>query len=730
VKWTALFLAIGIAVAPSAAFCRGPVDECKTLTHHGKSKEAQRCFASLLQSGDPYLRAEGYWGLERYEEANEQFREAKRDQPKSAQVDVEWGRLFLARFNKAEAANLFQEAIAIDPNYAPAYLGMARVAAESYSKKAVEFAHQALQHDPKLVEAQELLSYLALEDDNSQLAMEEARKALDISAEALDAMAVLASVDWLNDKPQSPWIDRALRINPIYGEAYATGAHFFVINRRYEEGIRSYRKAIELNPGLWEAHSQLGINLMRLGLNDEAKQQLEQSYAAGYRNAETVNSLRLLDSLKNYNTYRGTNTTVILEKREADLLRPYVQDELEHALNAYAKKYKTALPGPIRLEVYPNHDDFVVRTLGLPGQGGLLGVTFGTTVAMDSPSARPPGGFNWGSTLWHELSHVYVLSMTQHRVPRWFTEGLAVHEESAKEQDWGDRMTPEIVKALQKKQLLPVLELDRGFVRPEYPTQVIVSYFEAGKICDYIAQKWGDDALLGMIHSYAARKTTADAIRENLHLEPQALDREFSTWLEAQTKRTVERFDDWKKRLDESHAAWKAGKRKEAIQTALAIRDDYPDYVGGGSVYELLADAYVAEGDKKAAAAQLEAYREKGGTNPAALKSLAAIQAESGDSKGAEYTWGKLIYIYPEDEELHRKLGALRLRKGDAKAAVVEYRALLALHPSDTAQSHFDLAQALEAAGRNNEAKDEVLLALEAAPDFKPAQRLLLELNK
>ena len=62
--------------------------------------------------------------------------------------------------------------------------------------------------------------------------------------EALDGMAVLASIDWLNDKPQSEWMDRILKVNPVYGEAYATGAHFFVINRRYEEGIEYYRKAL------------------------------------------------------------------------------------------------------------------------------------------------------------------------------------------------------------------------------------------------------------------------------------------------------------------------------------------------------------------------------------------------------------------------------------------------------------------------------------------------------
>ena len=54
-------------------------------------------------------------------------------------------------------------------------------------------------------------------------------------------------------------------INPVYGEAYATAAHFFVINRRYDEGVAFYRKALALNPDLWDARSELGLNLMRLG---------------------------------------------------------------------------------------------------------------------------------------------------------------------------------------------------------------------------------------------------------------------------------------------------------------------------------------------------------------------------------------------------------------------------------------------------------------------------------
>ncbi len=128
-------------------------------------------------------------------------------------------------------------------------LGMARVAAEGYGKKAVDFAHEALRQDPKFVEAHEFLAFLALEDERSKLAAEEAQKALGIVTGSLGWHG-RSGVNGLVEggRRKSQWIRKVLQINPNYGEAYATGAHFLVINRRYEEGIRLYRKALELDP--------------------------------------------------------------------------------------------------------------------------------------------------------------------------------------------------------------------------------------------------------------------------------------------------------------------------------------------------------------------------------------------------------------------------------------------------------------------------------------------------
>jgi thioredoxin-like negative regulator of GroEL len=166
------------------------------------------------------------------------------------------------------------------------------------------------------------------------------------------------------------------------------------------------------------------------------------------------------------------------------------------------------------------------------------------------------------------------------------------------------------------------------------------------------------------------------------------------------------------------------------IQAALPLRDIYPDYIEAGNVYEFLAEAYLAKNDKAAAAAELQRYAKAGGRSPAALKKLATLLAEAGRKKDAAAALDRLTYIYPVDEELHRQLGDLWLETGNIAGAVREYRAVLARNPGDPAASHFNLARALHKANQPKEALDQLLLSLEAAPGFRPAQKMLLELSK
>ena len=385
----------------------------------------------------------------------------------------------------------------------------------------------------------------------------------------------------------------------------------------------------------------------------------------------------------------------------------------------------------MQVEVYPNHEDFAVRTLGLPGLGAL-GVTFDDVVAMDSPSGRKPGEFHWASTLRHEMSHVFILKLTNDRVPRWFTEGLAVHEETATTPDWGDRITPEIITAIRDKKLLPVAQIDRGFVHPEFPAQVIVSYFEAGKMCDYIAQRWGESKLLDMAHEFTNNKPTVDVIKDQLKMEPEAFDKDFLAEIDIQTGTTVKNFEDWTKGLGELNKLSRApdAKPDDILAKARALEFLYPDYVELGNAYTIAAKACLMKEDKACAMDEYAKYSKESGRDADAIKQYAKLLDEAGKPKDAEAALERLNFVSPLDQDLHEKLGTLYLKTGNAANAVREFGTLVALKPIDVAGSHYNLAKAYNAEGNTDKAREEALNALEAAPDYKPAQKLLLEVSR
>ncbi|MGB2637280.1 MAG: hypothetical protein WAM58_25345 [Candidatus Acidiferrum sp.] len=719
------FLFASVAAAQAAV----PTD-CWNLRKHGHSADAQTCFEDLTRSGDVYFRAEGFWGLESWEQANEQFRLATQPANSKALYKVRWGMLFHERFNDTDAAGLFREALAKDPSNAGAYLGLAVVSADGFDGKAAEYFAKAIQLDPKLAAAHELMADFALANDDRDASAAEADKAIALENDALDAMAIHAAIELIADRPPDAWFAKIRAISPGYGEAYARVARQLELHYRYEDAVTYYRKAIEADPRLWAAHSALGIDLMRLGKEDEPFKELELSYNNGYRDAATVNSLRLLDSYKNFDTFRDNATILKLNKTEAALLLPYMQSELHTILATYEKKYRMKLPGPVQVEVYPNHEDFAVRTMGMPGLGAL-GVTFGEVVAMDSPSARKPGDFNWGSTLWHEMSHVFILTATNHRVPRWFTEGLAVHEEGERSPEWKNRVTPEVLLAIRDKKLLPVATLDRGFVSPEYPSQVVVSYFQAGSICDFVKEKWGEGKLLDMAYSYAKLQTTPQVIQQDLGIAPDDFDKQYLAWIGQKYGTEAAHFDEWREKLKTLYAAAQQKQYDVVVQQGPAILAMYPEYVDEANVYVLMADAAKAKGDAKSEAAILTSYEHEGGQMPAVLKRLAALEEVAGQPAEAAATLERVNYIYPvKDEDLHRRLGDLLFAGKQYEGAIREYSARVASNPVDKAGAEFNLAQAYFAAGQKDKAQESVLAALETAPGYRPAQKLLLELQR
>ena len=724
-----LFAIFALLLAVSAlARASVPVD-CWQLREHGANAKAQECFTALIRSASAYDRAEGFWGLGQWEQANAQFRLATQPADSNPLNKVRWGMLLHERFNDSDAADLFREALVKDPSNAEAYVGLAIVSADNFDGHAAEYAAKAIALDPKLADAHELMADIALTNDDRETAIAEADKAIALEDDALDAMAIHAVVELLADRSPDAWLAKIRAVNPTDGEPYVRIGNQLELHYRYEDAVAYYRKAIDADPQLWTAHSKLGIDLMRLGKEDEPYKELELAYENGYRDAATVNSLRLLDSYKNFDTIRDDTTILKLNKSESALLLPYMQSELHTIVSTYEKKYRMKLPGLVQVEVYPNHEDFAVRTTGMPGLGAL-GVTFGEVVAMDSPSARKPGDFNWGSTLWHEMSHVFILTATNRRVPRWFTEGLAVHEEGMHSAEWRNRVTPDVLIAIRDKKLLPIEQLDRGFVFQDYPGQVEVSYFQAGTICDFIGEQWGEEKLLDFVHSYAQLQTTQQAIQQNLALSTDEFDKQYLAWIDHKYAAEAAHFDEWRDKLKSLVADAAQKHFDDVLQQGPAVLALYPEYVDEANPYELLATTYALGGDVKSESQVLVQYEHAGGQSPDLLKRLAQLEQSAGDPDSAIATLKRLIYIYPVDEDLHHRLGDLLFAQKQYAGAIREYNAVIASNPLDKAGAEYNLAQAYFAAGQKDKAQDSVLAALEVAPGYRPAQKLLLELQQ
>jgi tetratricopeptide (TPR) repeat protein len=91
----------------------------------------------------------------------------------------------------------------------------------------------------------------------------------------------------------------------------------------------------------------------------------------------------------------------------------------------------------------------------------------------------------------------------------------------------------------------------------------------------------------------------------------------------------------------------------------------------------------------------------------------------------------RLLAINPLISLPHRSLATAGVAMGKPDQAITAYRKLLLLNPPDPVDLHFQLASLLHARGDSeNEAKRHVLQALEDAPRYRDAQKLLLEIIK
>ena len=78
---------------------------------------------------------------------------------------------------------------------------------------------------------------------------------------------------------------------------------------------------------------------------------------------------------------------------------------------------------------------------------------------------------------------------------------------------------------------------------------MIVSYFQAGSICDFVEEKWGDAKLLEMVHSYAQLQTTPEVMQTDLGIAPEEFDKQYLAWIDKNYGVEAAHFDEWRDKL-------------------------------------------------------------------------------------------------------------------------------------------------------------------------------------
>jgi cellulose synthase operon protein C len=547
-----------------------------------------------LGAGDPQL----------FRDALKAFDEAIAADPADPEPRLRLGELFLEKYNGPDARASFREVLEANPAHPRALLGLARALAfDGERAEALALVRRSLEVNPNLVPARVALARMLLESEDPGAAEAEIRRALEVNPASLEALSLLAAYRFAQGDRAGYEEARGqvLRLSPLHADLYTTVAEIAAQHRRYAEAAELAQEAVRLDPQAWPAHGVLGLNQFRTGRIDEARQSLERSFRGDPFNVWIKNTLDLLDTFAQYETRRVPGFELMLHGEEADLLFPYLAELAAESHAALTRRYRHTPTGPVRVELYPRHADFSVRTVGLAGLGAL-GVSFGDVLALDSPAAREPGSFNWGATFWHEMAHAITLGASGNRVPRWLTEGLSVHEERRARAGWGSETTPEFLIAYERGELPPVSRLNDGFVRPRSPQHLGHAYHLASLVVEWVEETRGFDALLAMLHGYRDGRTTPELFRSALRAEPEAVDRAFDVWL--RQRHPPARAAEFLAHMGEGARLFQAGRLDEAKRPLEAAAALFP-LGGGGSPHALLAQIHLKQGDRRAAAAAL-----------------------------------------------------------------------------------------------------------------------------
>ena len=688
--------------------------------------------------------------LGQFEHANSLFRDANTLAPSNVTNNTAWGELFFEKFNREEAGKSFSAALATDVSWVPAHVGLARTMTESNPPVARDIVTKALAINPYSVPALLVLAELELNDDKQVEASTIIQRALTVNPNSLEALSLQASIHYVQGRITrfNKITEDILTINPLFGDVYRITAKHAARNYRFDEAVVLTRRALAIDSTIPQAWSELGMHLLRIGDEADARNALERAFEIDPYNVITFNLLSMLDTLDKFKTIVHGNIVMRVHQDELVVMREHVLPLAREALDFLMRQYDFIPEDSIIIEIFPKHDDFSVRTLGLPGMIGALGACFGRVVTMDSPSARPTGTFNWGATLWHELAHVISLQMSNQRVPRWLSEGISVFEEKRARQRWDRDMELVFAQALDQGALLSLEDLDSGFSDPK---TISLAYYESSLFVEHIIQLVGEKKLHDLLRAYGRGLDTEKAFEKSLGLTLKQLQKSFDDFLEdrfgqlrlilrppslpmqgltiVQLRALLEADQDsYPLHMMLAEALEQQGDAEGAIMLLERAAELVPTATGPKSPYATIAKIALTQEDSERAIKALEALLAIDHTDIVSARQLTSLVTPLANPTQAVAAYQQVIEIDPFDGQAQSGLGRNALKLGDIPTAVRSFRSALAVSPVDPATAHTDLAEAYLFGLKLKEARDEILMALEIAPSFERAQELLLTL--
>lgn len=672
--------------------------------------------------------------------AHRVFREALEKDPTLVLAKRAWADLYAAKYDYAKADPLYREVEKARPDDVMARVGHARVAIDSDRAfaEAVDLMTPLVAKSPACVPCNNVLALVDLHNERPEESVKRLEgSSLKVAPDDPEALALLGAAYYLlDDLPRYRAVEKkALAANPKAADFYTVVAEHAEREHRYVEAIDLLEKALALDPEHWGAMGQLGTGYSRTGQDDKAKATLDQAFEGDPFNVRVYNLLaHFYDKAdKRFVWFDAAPMRVRVDKGEAPVLSEVLPPLLQEAEQALSKKYKVKPKAPLHIEIFKDTQTFAVRSTGLPGLAAH-GICFGHVITARSPST---GDFNWAEVLWHELSHVYHIQMSQGRVPRWFTEGLAVLESRDARPAWEREQDRELRAALRAGKLRGIADFNLSFTQAKSIGDILVAYYQAYEVTRFLRDTFGFDKLREMLERWGKKQATAEVMKATLGLELAEIDKRFFAWLErelayldkaypfdlvivatrdeatiAATRAQAEGGD---RKAKAELAIWSLAKGEEdaAMAAAEALLKD-GDEPAARYVRALLRSR--SDATRATAKDDWEALRKVGlGGVPAAMALAALARAANDDARAADLI-GEAVALDPKDSDLVEAWVAALAK---AKRSDAEWKARLMLVNVDQMNAKA-VVEALGLAAAMKASRAEVVRLAEQATHIAP----------